>query len=405
MSTESDNFVSADITDADLLRLAGEISNRPFSVDIECELRKFLPYSGWGQRMRDLLAQTSQRRGAPNPAEWENETAVRHLKQTRYVLEICDAAGLRIDDFDDLLKTEVLEALRGCVSPENAQCGGGSVTASNHPPAPRHWGYVSLGGSLKSLRTVCAVEGLALPAKFQQLIALCSDLRHRRDVSSRVRSRADYLVGAAALDAYGRITTDSGRRHKGEYFRVGARLLAVTADGSPRRNEIGKAERTRVRARPLANRPEKHIHIRAKTSKVNLPRLLVITDEVALRFLQELQSGPGGTELFRSLNGRPLSLRQLDLRLWTASKLAVGARASYNILRKSNSAAMPTSEERARQLGQSGVSVLADKVYHPKLVEVGRLQMAQAREEHTRRARTWVENVAASDVRRPPTPI
>ena len=391
MRAEIGNFVSADEAEADLIRLAVERTTRRFSVDVERELLKFRPYSGWEQRMRNLLTRKATNRTGPNPAGWADKTAVRHLKQTRFLLEICDAAGLRIRSFADLTQGDVLKALRRCVPSQVAQPDLGSLTGSNGPPAGRNWGYVSLGGSLKSLRTVCAAEGIELPPQFRELITFCSDLKHRRDVSARVRSRAAYLRGAAALNAYGRITAASGRRHRGEYLCVGSRLLAVVADGSPRRSEMGKAERLRVHARPLANRPEKHIHIRPETSKTGQSRLLVITDEVALRFLEELQTGPGGKALFRSLKGKSLSLGQLDLMLRTATRLAVGAPASYNILRKANSAAMSTSEERARQLGQSGTSVLADTVYHPGLAEVGRWQMAQARDEHTRRARALVQ--------------
>ncbi len=397
MMEEALVFVSLDELDEALARSEDRTSGQTFHPDIEAELAKLRPFPGWERRAKSLLARMSDEHRAPNPAGWEVSTACNHLKSLRRILEVGDAAGIRIVDFDDLLTAEVLAALHRRVSVANEGDGGaeppGSQEGSNESPAERSWGYTYLGGLLRSLRTMCgAAKGLETPAQFRQMIAFCSDLRHRRDVSDRILPWADYMAGAKALEALGRIALATGRQQEGEEYRLMAQALAIALDGAPRRSELGHAKRDRIHANLLADEPELDIYVEAETSKVRRARILTIDDPFALRSLEEAMQGPGGRRLFRTADGEPISPDRLYGLIRSATILAVGVPASFNILRKVNSASLETQEERRFQLGQSERSNLADTTYHPDLAARGREKLAKIRDEYTRRAREAVRD-------------
>lgn len=389
-------LVSREEALAGLQRLARRGVQRTRAASVEVELGKLRPFVGWEENTRTLLGRRSDKAGASNPANWTDTTAVWHLKSLRIILTACDSCGLSITDYDQLLTAEVLQCLSrraGLMGDENDLDAGSSeaTAASNHPPVEGSWGLVYLGTLLRSLRTICAAaKGLELPSEFRDMIWFCSDLEHRRDVSARVLPREMYFQGAIALEAFGRLAHAVGKHAEAERARFGSQLLAIAADCSPRRSELGLAKADRVFPNPLADGPELRIYSERETSKARTFQPLRVTHPFAVQQLEErLKEAEHG--LFSLPGGKPANPAAIYGRLQWASTTAMGVPTSFNILRKVAVAALSTSAARRSQLRQSEQSILADTTYHPDLLSQGRLQLSRSWDELIRRARGGAE--------------
>lgn len=395
MTVSTSVFISLEELEGMLDRSENRTLEQVYCSEIEANLVKLRPFPGWQKRARFLLGRMSEKLDMPNPAGWETSTACHHLRSLRTTLEVCDSAGIRIVEFVDLLTPEVLTALQQRVAivrdDDRSAALFCEMERSNEPPKKRSWGYPYLGGILRSLRTICIAEGLEIPDDFRAVISFCSDPGHRRDISNRVLPWSRYNAGAQALDAFGRIALATGRERKGERYCLMARVLAIALDGAPRRSEFAYAKRDRVHSNLLAESPESNIHIEAETSKVRTSRILTIDDRFALQSLESAMQGPGGRRLLRTADGEPISPEGLYGLIRSATILAVGVPASFNILRKVNAASLKTQEERRSQLAHAEHSNLADTTYHPDLAARGRANLARVRAEYTRRARAALD--------------
>lgn len=399
MRKDAPAFVSLDEIEQALTEFGDRGSKTIFDPEVEAQLLRLRPFAGWEQRGRFLLVQISDKPGEANPATWENTTKCQNIKTLWVVLSVCEAAGLRVADFEDLLASKVLAALhrRVCSKGVDQEAAGSAVSTdeSNQPPAERPWGYVYLGTLLRSLRTmVNATTDLETPAEIRQMIAFCSDLRHRRDLSGRILPWADYLAGAKALKAVSRLAFATGRQQEGEEHGLMAQVLSIALNAAARRSEFGHAKRDRIYPNLLADEPEFDIYVEAETSKTRKERILTIDEPFAVRSLEEASQGPGGSHLFRETDGQLLSPSQLYDVVRKATILAVGVPASFNILRKVNTAALETPEARSWQLAHGEGSDLARTTYHPNLAAQGRAKLARGRDEYARRA---LEAIAARE--------
>jgi len=311
----------------------------------------------------------------------------------RNVLQTADAAGIPVNGFEDLQSTAVLDALdarlvrEGNTKPKRRLR---VEPKGNAIPLPATWGGVYLCGNLRALRTILHASGLDASADLNSRIAFYATAEPR-SVDHRLFKKETYLAGAAALAAFGRIALACGHV-SGQSIRTGARLLAVVVDGSPRRSEMGLADRTLVRDNPLSATPEVKVFVRRETSKPRRTRTLYITDPRAIRLLSELRKGPGDHELFRTPDGTPIGLPRLDAILRRFSTMAVGQPANYNILRRANAEARATTAGRAAILAHADGSLVTDSTYHRTLTQKGVSGLAAARA----RARAAAERALAS---------
>lgn len=369
---------------ADLDRFDEEEVPPAFPDEVEALLEKLRPFEGWEQRLRALLHKPSKIRGAPNPAGWAGSTIRWHLGTLVRILLSCDAASLPTTSFGDLQTTAALTVLEQRLrridtgsQPRDPTPSGVSEMSRNTGELEANWGGVYLCSVLRSLRTCLRAAGISASSDLTSLITFYSEAE-ARNVNHRLRTKDEYLAGAAVLDAFGRIASASGRR-RGTSIRIGARLLAVAADGSPRRAEAGLADRRLVRRNPMAETPEIEIFVRRSTSKARRTRVLCLRDPRAIRLVEELRDGAGGHELFRATDGRPLSLSYLDYLLRRMTIMAVGTPASFNLIRRANALARRTTAERTRQLGHDPDSLIANEIYHPCLAQNGHEAITAAR--------------------------
>ena len=391
MTTDAPTFVSLEEIERALTESADRRSKTVFDPKVEAQLARLRPFAGWEEHGRALLNQMSVKLGEANPAGWDNSTRCQKIGTLCVILSVCEAAGVRVADFEDLLASKVLAALHRRVCNEDvdheAAKSAASTDDSNHSPSGRPCGYFSLGGLLKSLRTMVNVmTDVEIPAEMRQMIAFCSDLRHRRDLSDRILPWVEYLAGAKALEAVSRLAFATGRQKEGEEYGLMARVLSIALNAAARRSEFAHAKRDRIYPNLMADKPEFDIYVEAKTSKTRRGRILTIDEPFAVRSLEEASQGPGGARLFRQTDGQPLSPSQLYDVLRKATMLAVGVPASFNILRKVNTAALETPEARSWQLAHGEGSDLARTTYHPNLAAQGRAKLARARDEYARRA-------------------
>jgi hypothetical protein len=357
---------------ADLLRLEAAAVPEPLSQKAERAIRKLRPYEGWEARMESLIRTCSEVPGAPNPSSWEPSTASRHPTVIRYILETCDAAGLPINDFHDLQSLATLDALKARLRPRlmPAEPVQGntkeSPSASNAAPLKQTWGGVYLRGIMCSLQTCLHAAGIASSTELNARIAFYATAE-RRSVDDRLFLKETYLRGATALDAFGRIAQAAGKA-SGFNIRTGARLLAVAVDGGPRRGELAQASRRHVHQNALAASPEVKVFIRRATSKAKRTRILWLRDPRAIRLMADLCKGPGGHDLLRKEDGRPISVSMAYILLRRVTVMALGKPASFNILRRANAYAQRTTAGRSVQLGRSLKSTQTDAIYHPDMV-------------------------------------
>ena len=327
--------------------------------------------------MRRLLRTHSAVPGATNPAGWADNTAVLHVNSIRRIITSADAAGLPTDTFDNLRSAEVLDALERRLRGSDRGMGLlHSITASSNAGLPeRTWGGVYLHSVLRSLRTCLHAAGYPNSPGLTARIKFYAGSK-RRDLNHRLCSRNSYLAAAEALDAFGRLAQAAGHS-RGNLVCLGACILAVCADGSPRRAEAGLAKRSLTRDNALSEAPEVRIFVPRQNSKSRRPRIIWLTHPTAIRLVEHLRTGPGGDELFRTVEGRPLTLPYMDSLLRRVTILALGLPASYNLLRRANAEAQDTTSGRAAQLANQGI--MANQVYHPRLVANGCAAMAARR--------------------------
>lgn len=368
----------------DLLRLEAEAIPEALSERVESALVKLRPYQDWELLMRTLMHTSSDLLSAPNPSVWESTTAFWHATTLRYIIETCQAAGVPADKFHVLQSAEVLDALESRLRPKPSTIAStrrdpaDDVQTGNNAPLAKTWGGVYLHGILCSLRTCLHAAKIGSSPDLNARIEFYSTAE-RRPVEERLFLKETYLAGAAALDAFGRIAQATGRA-KGPTIRTGARLLAVAADGSPRRGELGRADRRLVHNNPLAAMPEVKVFIRRATSKARRTRILWLRDPRAIRLMADLREGPGGYQLLRRPNGKPFGLASLDALLRRVTIMAVGQPASYNMLRRANAYAQITTAGRSAQLGRSQKSTQTNAIYHPAMVHNASSGLAAARE-------------------------
>ena len=389
---------------ADLARLVAEAVPKSLPAIVEHAVRKLRPYDGWERRMRDLLATTSATPGDPDPSSWADMTAYKNTNSIRAILRTADASGLTCSDFADLQKEAVLDALqarlrkRSSADPENPEWQ--EADRSNASLLPPSWGGVYLAGLLSTLRTCLHGLGIASTPDLNARIAFFSK-SERRSFDGRLFHKRTYLRAAAALDAFGRIAEAVGRSDAAK-IRTGAALLAITADGSPRRGEAGGIERYLIVQNPMSDSPETKVHIKRATSKARRPRILWLRDPTAIRLLNRLLSQPdgaepavsterlpipfprvgrtpGGDRLFRWPNGDPMSSEVLARLLRKVTIMAVGKPANYNMLRRANAWAQRTTAGRSAQLGRSSSSTQTNAIYNPGMVHESHCVLAAGR--------------------------
>lgn len=333
--------------------------------------------------MRELLSSAARQVGDPNPDCWAENTAYMHFTTLYHILNTCDVAGVPTDGFADLQAPGALKVLQDRLRPGECKAikphplASGPKRLRNQSAQEASWGGVYICSIFRSLRTMSRAAGVPASARLTALITFY-DQAEKRDINHRLVSKEVYLAGAMALDAFGRLAEAAGRS-RGSSIRIGARLLAVLAEGSPQRGEAGQADRTLVRLNPMAEQQEVNIFIRRASSKARRGRVLVLRDPRAVHLVGELCQGPGGHELFRAPDGAPLSLPYLDGLLRRVTVMAVGLPASFNLLRRANAAAEKTSEARRAQLGHVSGSNIADEEYHPGLAPIGFAAMTAAR--------------------------
>jgi hypothetical protein len=376
---------------ADLHRLTAEAVPEPLPESVETALHKLRPYEGWEVLMRGLMRTSSTSPGDPNPMSWASSTAYWHASALKHILSTAHAAGLSCETFSDLQQTAVLDALEKRLGPKPLAKGlvsanaAGIPIASNATPLPKTWGGLYLRGILCSLRTCLHASKISCSTDLKARIDFHSTA-DRRPVDERLFSKEVYLTGAAALDAYGRISKAAGYA-KGSSIRTGARLLAVAADGAPRRGELGKADRRLVHSNVLAASQEVKVFIPRATSKARRTRILLLRDPRAIRLILDMKHGAGGYELFRQPDGQPFKLEALDYLLRRVTTMAVGKPASYNMLRRANARAQGTTNERSMQLGRSLKSTQTNVIYNTNLVHTANTVLVAAR----KRARAAAE--------------
>lgn len=369
-------------TAATLRRLEAEAVPAPFPAMVERALRKLHLYPGWEHRMRDLLRTSSLSDRDPNPSGWAATAMRKTVNAMRAVLQTAIAAGLPCADFADLQAPEVLDALeRRLVLKRSAEdpC----LVETQHAlpggktPLPRTWNGVYLAGNMSSLQTCLHAMRIASSPDLKARIKFYKK-SERRSYDDRLFHKETYMRAAAALDAFGRIAQAAGHE-RGSRLRTGAALLAVAAEGSPRRGELAKSDRTLVVPSPFAERPQTRLFIRGATSKARRPRILWLRHSTAIRLMDDLRAGPGGNELFRRPDGRAYSVSSLDCLLREVTALAVGHPANYNMLRRANARAQDTSAGRSAQLGRSAASTQTNAIYYPGLVHGSHSVLARAR--------------------------
>lgn len=390
---------------ADLARLEAAAVPEPLPAIVERAVGKLRPYEGWERRMRNLLGTTSQNLDDPDPSSWADTTAFKHASSIRAILRTADAAGLACSDFADLQSKAVLDALKGrlvlnrwSADPEDAERQ--LIERSNASPLGRRWGGIYLAGVLSSLRTCLHALHFHSTAELNADIAYFSK-SERRSYDGRMFSKETYLRAAAALDAFGRIAEAIGKSDAAR-IRTGAALLAIAADGSPRRGEAGGVERQLIVSNPMSDRPETKVYIKSATSKARRPRILWLRDPTAIRLVDRLLSQPDGDEPFRRIdrlpmplacvgrspgddqlfrwpNGDPMSTESLAGLLRRVTVMAVGKPACYNMLRRANASAQLTTAGRSAQLGRSSRSTQTNAIYHPGMVHGSHSVLAAGR--------------------------
>ena len=170
----------------------------------------------------------------------------------------------------------------------------------------------------------------------------------------------------------------------------------------PAAGEAGGVERRLIVSNPLSDRPVTKVFIRSATSKARRPRILWLRDPTAIRLVDRLRSqpdgdeplpridrlpmplarvgrSPGGDQLFRWPDGDPMSTDALAGLLRKVTIMAVGKPASYNMLRRANASAQPTTPGRSAQLGRSSRSTRTNAIYHPGMVHGSHSVLAAGR--------------------------
>ena len=383
MMARSETLAPSGTAAADLLRLTSEAIPALLPGKVENAVIKLRPYEGWEARMRSLIGTCSAVPGAPNPSSWATDTAMWRLNALRYVLETCHAAGVLCNEFEHLQTLPALDALKARLRPKssNAEVPQDDIVEPTFDvttvKAKQTWSGVFLHGIMCSLRTCLYASGIAILSDLNARIVYYSKAE-RRSVNDRVFLKETYLTGAAALDAFGRIAEAAGHERGGS-IRTGARLLAVAADGAPRRAELGRADRRLVHLNQLTAEPEIKVFIRKATSKARRTRILWLRDPRAIRLIEDLCEGPGGHDLLRRKDGQPISLNSADALLRRVTTMALGKPASYNILRRANARAQGTTAGRSIQLGRSLKSTQTNVIYNPDMVCGASATLAMAR--------------------------
>ena len=363
-------------------RLNRQYREAPLDPAKEAALTRLEAYPLWQERLRSILKSSAKEHGAPDPANWSENSIRWHVGVSLAVLTTLEAAGLPRSEFSDLQSSAALRALQNRLRPTEARADGTTSSAEpdqtlNPPNIGRDWGGVYLGSILRSVRTVGTAIGVRPTLELKRLVTFYSNAE-RRDVSERLFTREEYLDAAAALDVLGRIMLAAGRT-RGASLRTGGQLLALLADGSPRRGEAGQAKRTLVRPNAMTSHASRRLWIPASDSKTRRSRAVMVEDPAAVRLLDKACQGPGGDELFRLPDGSHIALPALDYILRRVTTLAMGVPASSNLLRKANAAAEMTPSARRAQLGHAEERM--NEIYHPRLASEGVTILANAREQ------------------------